>query len=55
MKKQAKLLNASNAGSNLGTDETLRMMEEAKNNCMDFIKNKKVFSRFDPNRKEKLI
>ena len=54
VKRQAKLLKESN-GKHLGVEETLKMMEEAKQNCMEFIKNKKVISRFDPNRKEKLI
>ena len=35
--------------------ETIKMMEEARSNCMEFMKNKKLISRFDPNRKEKLV
>ena len=54
VKRQAELLRPGNT-PRLGTNETLKLMAETQQNCMEFMKNKKVISRFDPNRKELLV
>ena len=39
----------------MDNEMTLKLMDETKQNYQEFIKGRKVISRFDPQRKEKLI
>ena len=39
----------------MDNQETLKLMEETKENYQEFIKNKQLISRFDPRRKDLIV